>query len=77
MKITRIASIAAAILGLLVLGYWFYMVQIANPRVVRELIEHPDGERAGRVMLLTLPGGRSIPVNYLREDIKRIDMIQR
>lgn len=39
----------------------------ANARVVRELRAHPQGERAGRVMLLTLPSGRSLPVHYLRE----------
>ena len=32
-----------------------YMVQVVNPRVVRELTQHPDGERAQKVMLLTLP----------------------
>lgn len=67
MKIIRFAIIAAAVLVLLATGYWTYMVQIANPRVVRELTEHPEGERAGRVMLLTLPSARRIPVNYLRE----------
>lgn len=38
-----------------------------NPRVERELREDPDGERAGKVMLLTLPSGKSLPVNYLRD----------
>ena len=38
-----------------------------NPRVVRELREQPDGERAKKVMLLTLPSGKAIPVNYLRD----------
>lgn len=38
-----------------------------NPRVVRELREDPQGERAGNVMLLTLPSGKAIPVNYLRD----------
>lgn len=64
----RIATIVAVALGLLVLSTWFYFEQIANPRVVRELLEHPDGERARKVMLLTLPSGRPVPVNYLRED---------
>ena len=65
--IVRIASIVTAALVLLLVGYWLYSVQVANPRVARELVEHPDGERARRVMLLTLPSGRRIPVNYLRE----------
>ena len=40
---------------------------IANPRVAEELRTDPQGERAGIVMLLTLPGGRVLPVNYRRE----------
>jgi hypothetical protein len=68
MKIVWIASMVIAALALLVLGYWIFVVQIGNPRVVRELIENPNGERAGRVMLLTLPSGRRIPVNFYRED---------
>ena len=70
MKIVRIAAIVAGALALLVFGYWLYTEQIANPRVVRELIEQPDGERARKAMLLTLPSGRRIPVNYLREEGK-------
>ncbi len=66
--LARIALIAAGALVLLFFGYWLFITQIGNPRVVRELIEHPDGERARKAMLLTLPNGRSIPVNYLRED---------
>jgi hypothetical protein len=50
-----------------ILGVWLYFGQIANPRVARELIADPDGVRAQKVMLLTLPSGRRIPVNYLRE----------
>ena len=68
MKIFRIALVAAAVLASLVFGYWLYTENIINPRVVRELTEHPDGERAKKAMLLTLPSGRRIPVNYLRED---------
>ena len=58
--------------GVLVLavGYGLYMTQWANPRVVRELREDPQGERAKKVMLLTLPSGRAIPVNYLRDGDK-------
>ena len=41
--------------------------QVGNPVVVRELLEDPNGERAKKVMLLTLPSGRRVPVNYLRE----------
>ena len=38
-----------------------------NPRVIRELREDPKGERAQKVMLLTLPSGKALPVNYLRD----------
>lgn len=39
----------------------------SNERVIRELREEPNGERARKVMLLTLPSGKALPVNYLRE----------
>ena len=64
----RIILSVAIALALLAGGYWIYAERIANPRTVRELTLNPDSERAQRVMLLTLPGGRRIPVNYLRED---------
>jgi hypothetical protein len=35
--------------------------------VIRELREDPEGERAKKVMLLTLPSGKELPVNYLRD----------
>lgn len=38
-----------------------------NPRVADELRREPAGERARKVMLLTLPSGKEIPVNYLRD----------
>lgn len=38
-----------------------------NERVIEELRSQPDGERARKVMLLTLPSGNVIPVNYLLE----------
>jgi len=67
MNILRIALIAFAVVVLLGVGYGLYRVLVVNPRVARELVESPDGERAQRVMLLTLPSGRRLPVNYLRE----------
>ena len=68
MRITLLALIGVAALALLVaVGFRLYFEQIANPLAVRELTEHPEGARAQRVMLLTLPSGRQIPVNYLRE----------
>ena len=61
MRIIRFASIAVAALVLLAVGYGFYMERIVSPRVVRELIAHPAGDRAQRVMLITLPSGRRFP----------------
>ena len=66
--ILRIALIAALCLVAGVVGIRTYYSYVANPRVTRELIENPDGERASKVMLLGLPSGRRIPVNYLREN---------
>lgn len=54
-------------LVLLGIGYVVYATRIANPRVVAELRDHSEGERAQRAMLLTLPDGQTFPVNYLRE----------
>jgi len=68
MKILRILLLIVVILGFAAAGYVLYMDRVGNARVVRELQEEPDGERAGKVMLLQLPSGRSVPVNYLRED---------
>ena len=67
MKIITIVGILLSLLLLAVVGIWFYYDSVANPRVVRELMAEPDGERAQKVMLLTLPSGRRLPVNYLRE----------
>ncbi|MBW2272363.1 MAG: hypothetical protein JRG96_03765 [Deltaproteobacteria bacterium] len=63
----KYASIASLVLLVLVGGYAVASRMILNPRVVRELREHPDGERARKVMLITLPSGKAIPVNYLRD----------
>ncbi len=57
----------AALAALAVPALLFYYNSIANPRITRELEEDPGGELANRVMLLTLPSGRRLPVNYLRE----------
>ena len=54
--------------GVVVLvGAAFVYSQWANGRVVEELRSDPQGERAQKVMLLTLPSGKALPVNYLRD----------
>jgi hypothetical protein len=67
LKIIRRLLIVVALLGIGVVAYAIYSIYVVNPRIERELLEDPEGERASRVMLLTLPSGRRIPVNYLRE----------
>jgi hypothetical protein len=66
-KFARIVLIVIACGAVVGLGYWQFVERVGNPRVVRELLDDPDGERARRVLLLTLPSGRRIPVNYIRE----------
>lgn len=58
--------VATLVLGLLALRVLYGL--IANPRVIEEITANPNGERAGIVMALTLPDGRTLPVNYRRED---------
>ena len=57
--------VAVLVLGLLALRVLYGV--IANPRVIEEITANPSGERAGIVMALTLPDGRTLPVNYRRE----------
>ena len=64
----RIALIVVVVLACIPVGGYLYFQLWSNPRVVRELVENPDGERAKKVMVLTLPSGREVPVNYLREE---------
>jgi hypothetical protein len=62
-------SVLAALV-VLIAAYGFYTNTVANPRVAEELKSEPDGPRAERAMLLTMPDGRELPVNYLREGNK-------
>ena len=57
-----LAAGAALLVGTALVYSWW-----TNPRVIRELRENPQGERAQKVMLLTLPSGKALPVNYLRD----------
>jgi hypothetical protein len=69
-KFAHLIRLGLALLILLAVaatGYWQYVERLANPRIARELRAEPSGERAKRVMLLELPSGRQIPVNYFRE----------
>lgn len=55
------------VLAIVIVGYGFYQLQVANPKVADELVRDPQGPRAQKVMMLTFADGKSIPVNYLRE----------
>lgn len=57
--------LAVLVVAFVALGFLFG--PIVNPGVIEELRTDPQGERAGIVMLLTLPDGRVLPVNYRRE----------
>ncbi len=60
-------GIALAVIAIAGIGIAIYSNWLANPRVADELRDSPQGARARKAMLLTLPGGRTIPVNFLRE----------
>ena len=63
MKIAAIALLVVLGLGVAAcVSAW-----MRNPQVIRELQEQPDGERARKVMVLTLPSGKAIPVNYIQD----------
>ena len=59
--IVLVGGVVLLVGGAFVYSWW------TNPRVIRELREDPQGERAQEVMLLTLPSGKALPVNYLRD----------
>jgi hypothetical protein len=59
--IVLVAGVVLLVGGAFVYTWW------TNPRVIRELRKDPQGERAQKVMLLTLPSGKALPVNYLRD----------
>lgn len=68
MSLLQWLLLIAALVGLVFLGLLAYALLLGNPRIAREIQNDPQGERAGIVMLLGLPNGRTLPVNYLRED---------
>ena len=48
-------------------GFSFIPSEETNQRVEREIRDSPDSATAQRVMMLSLPDGRDLPVNYLVE----------
>ncbi len=67
MEVQSLAGKRSAILGFALVASLLVTGCGGNARVVRELREDPHGERAKKVMLLTLPSGKELPVNYLRD----------
>ncbi|MDA7775269.1 hypothetical protein N8993_13935 [Pseudomonadales bacterium] len=70
MRKFKVLAIVIVVLASLVCGYLYYSMAVINPRVAKEITSNPDGERAGIVGLFTLPSGRKLPANYLREGNK-------
>ena len=68
-KLTIAGIVVASLIGL-ILGFALYQTYITNPGVIRELMDNPDGATAGRVMLINLPSGKMLPVNYLHKHDK-------
>jgi hypothetical protein len=72
-EVTAVQLVSRALIGLIlavtlvIAGYYVYLRFVGNSGVVEELRTNPGGERAARAMLITLPDGRELPVNYLRE----------
>jgi len=65
--VLKILTGTVRVVAVLLLGYYLYTRLVGNPAVIDELRADPNGQRAARVMLITLPDGRELPVNYLRE----------
>lgn len=66
-RLMRRVSRWLALVGAALLAVGLGNACFTNPRVMQELREDPQGERAKKVMLLTLPSGKELPVNYLRD----------
>ena len=64
----QLLLLGAALIVVAPFAAMFMYNAVINPGVVEEMRADPQGERAQKVMLLTLPSGRVLPVNYLEED---------
>ena len=67
MKLSRIVLMMLGVFFAAIPAVFLVSGTVRNPQVGQELRQDPTGERADRVMLLRLPSGRELPVNYLRE----------
>lgn len=64
----RIALYLLAALAVVAVAYVLYAMLLVNPRVIASLQNEPDSAQAARVLVLTFPDGKQIPVNYLEEN---------
>lgn len=64
----RWAYIIISTIIVVIVGFAVYQKNIVNPAVAEELRSQPDGVRAQRVMLMTIAGSYTLPVNYLHEE---------
>lgn len=64
----KLAIVVSIGLTIAISGFAVYQVYFVNPKIVRELIENPEGKTAARVMLIDFPSGKRLPVNYLEKD---------
>lgn len=63
----KTAARVLALLGLALLLAAGYFFGVVNPRIAEEIRTEPRGVRAGETMLIALPTGKTIPVNYLHD----------
>lgn len=66
-KILIALAVVILLLVLMPIGGKVYYALVVNPEVTAELRNSPESERAKKVMLLSLPDGKELPVNYLRK----------
>ncbi len=63
----RVFGIAVLVATIALAGGAIVFTQVVNPRVIEEIRREPGSQRAKKVLVLTLPSAREIPVNFLRE----------
>ena len=63
----RLLVICLTVVVVAIVSTVLYSAKVMNPRVIEELTADPNGERAKKVMLLTFPDDKTLPVNYLHE----------
>lgn len=60
-------AITISLLTMIVVGAFLFGTYVTNPKVMNELRSNPTGDKANKVMILSLASNQSLPVNYIRE----------